>query len=234
MYMKEVQIVYDFDGTLTPNSVPFFPILQNCGITEKEFHNRIEETRKSGITNIYESWFQTFLSIIQESNLKTHDITVGADTITFNQGVEEWFLKLASNTNTHFSHYIITSGIEEFLCASKIANYMTKIYGVSFIQENGKLKAIEKLISDKGKVDYLKMINSSHGRDENDCTNLVYIGDGLTDYYAMEFVFQHGGTSILVTPPNKEPEKKLFAITHFQCDADYRENQKLYQYIKKV
>ncbi len=232
--MKEVQIVYDFDGTLTPKKVPFFPILNDCGITEKEFYNKITNLKENGITDAYESWFQAFLSIVKNSTLKNHDITKGAKDIIFNDGVEEWFQELANNSNTTYSHYIVTSGIEEFLYASKISKYITKIFGVSFIYKNNKLKDIEKLVTDKGKVDYIKKINTLHGRNEEDCNNLVYIGDGLTDYYAMEFVFYHGGTSILVTPPGKSPEEKLFAISNFQCIADYRKGKELFEYIKKV
>ena len=47
--MKEVQIIYDFDGTLTPKTVPFFPILQECGVSEKEFYQKIAEIKESGI-----------------------------------------------------------------------------------------------------------------------------------------------------------------------------------------
>lgn len=232
--MKEVQIIYDFDGTLTPSPVPFFPILKDCGITEKEFYQKISELKDKRITDSYESLFQFLLSIIQESNLEKHDVTKGADKLIFCEGLEDWFDNLDNSSDKVFSHYIVTSGIEEFLYASKIAKKMTKIFGASFVHENGKLKSIEKLITDKGKIDYIKKINCLHGRKENDCTNLIYIGDGLTDYYAMEFVFSNGGTSILVTPPGKTPEDKLFAISHFQCEADYRKGKELFEYIKKV
>ncbi len=231
--MKEVQIVYDFDGTLTPKPVPFFPILKDAGVSEKEFYKKISELKDSGITDIYESWFRSFLIIVQNSDLKKHDVTKGANDIIFCDGVDDWFTNLKVECNCSFSHYIITSGLEEFLYASKISKYITKIFGASFIHENGKLKDIEKLISDKDKVNYIKRINQMNNREENDCTNLIYIGDGLTDYYAMDFVFHNGGTAILVTHPNKIPEKELLLVSNFQCEADYRINKDLFQYIKK-
>lgn len=232
--MKEVQIVYDFDGTLTPKPVPFFPILKDSGISEDTFYKKRSELKENGINDVYESWFKAFLKFVQESDLEYHDVTKGADKIIFCEGVREWFDNLKKNSDTIFYHYIITSGIEEFLYASEISKNITKIFGTSFIHENGRLKAIEKLITDERKVDYIKKINVLHGREKNDCSNLVYIGDGLTDYYAMKFVFSNGGTSILVTPPNKSPEKKLFAVSHFQCNADYRKEKELFNYIKKV
>lgn len=231
--MKEVQIVYDFDGTLTPKTVPFYPILKDAGIKEKDFYDKISELKENGINDVYESWFQAFLMMVQNSPLKSHDVTKGADDIIFCEGVETWFDNLKEINHLSISHYIITSGIEEFLYASKVAKHITKIFGASFIHEGNKLKDIEKLISDKEKVDYIKKINGLHGREENDCSNLIYIGDGLTDYYAMEFVFHNGGTSILVTPPGKIPEEKLFTVSKFQCDADYRIDKELFKYIKK-
>ena len=89
--MKEVQIVYDFDGTLTPSPVPFFPILKECGITEKEFYQKIAELKDNGINDVYESWFQSFFEIVQNSSLETHDVTKGAQDIIFCEGIEEWF-----------------------------------------------------------------------------------------------------------------------------------------------
>ena len=50
----------------------------------------------------------------------------------------------------------------------------------------------------------------------------------------MKFVFSNGGTSILVTPPGKTPEERLFSVSHFQCDANYKKEKELFQYIKNV
>lgn len=232
--MKEVQIVYDFDGTLTPNPVPFLPILKECGIQESDFYNKIEELKNSRITDVYESWFQAILSFVQESELVYHDVTKGTDDIIFCPGVETWFDNLNKNSDATISHYIVTSGVQEFLYATSIAKYITQIFGVSFIHEKGKLKSIEKLISDKGKVDYIKKINTLNGKTENDCSNLIYIGDGLTDYYAMDFVFHNGGTTILVTVPNRIPEEKLLSVSNFQCEADYRIEKELFSYLLSI
>lgn len=232
--MKKIQIIYDFDGTLTPKSVPFFPILKDAGVTEKEFYENVNKLKENGISDVYENWFGAFIEILQNSNLEVHDVTRGAKDIIFCEGVEEWFHNLKKECNSSINHYIVTSGIEEYLYASSISKYMTKIFGVTFHYENKKLKEVEKLISDREKVDYIKKINQMNDRKEDDCTNLIYIGDGLTDYYAMDFVFHHGGISILVTPPSKEPEKKLFSISNFQCTADYRTDKELFNYIKKI
>ncbi len=125
--MKEVQIVYDFDGTLTPSPVPFFPILKECGITEKEFYQKIAELKDNGINDVYESWFQSFFEIVQNSSLEIHDVTKGAQDIIFCEGIEEWFSNVKEIEGKNISHYIVTSGIEEYLYASLIAKHITKI-----------------------------------------------------------------------------------------------------------
>ena len=43
-------------------------------------------------------------------------------------------------------------------------------------------------MSDKNKVIAIKEILQKNGIDNEDCSNIIYIGDGFTDYYAMDFV----------------------------------------------
>lgn len=36
-------LIYDFDGTLTPYSLPQYPILKQCGYTDASLMKRIEQ-----------------------------------------------------------------------------------------------------------------------------------------------------------------------------------------------
>ena len=42
-------IIYDFDGTLTPYSLPQYEIIKKCGYNEEMLMNRIEEK----LTKVY-------------------------------------------------------------------------------------------------------------------------------------------------------------------------------------
>ena len=39
--MKKMVIIYDFDGTLTPNSLPQYEILKKCGYDDKRLMERM-------------------------------------------------------------------------------------------------------------------------------------------------------------------------------------------------
>ena len=67
---------------------------------------------------------------------------------------------------------------------------------------------------------------------EKDCSNIIYIGDGLTDYYAMEYVIKNNGISIFVyeKEENKEQIKEKDVVT-FSALKDYSKNTKLYNYV---
>lgn len=65
-------------------------------------------------------------------------------------------------------------------------------------------------MSDKNKVVAIEEILKTIGNKDNDCSNVIYIGDGLTDYYAMKYIKEHGGTTIFVyQDPN---HKDILAI----------------------
>ena len=54
------------------------------------------------------------------------------------------------------------------------------------------------LMNDKKKVIGIKKILESLNIEDDDCRELIYIGDGLTDLDAMEFIKKHGGITIFV------------------------------------
>jgi Putative Phosphatase. len=233
--MKNIQIVYDFDGTLTPKSIPMFQILKENGFTEESFEKGIEEYRKLNDEDIYQSWFTNFLNVCNTVKLTNENIALGAKDVEYNPGLLTYFDNvndLANNESVSLKHYIVSSGIKEYLKKTTIASYIENIFATTFkYDENNIARGIDYLAKDQKKVDAIKNINISNNREENDCTNLIYLGDGLTDYYAMDFVINHGGISILVTPNGNEPNEKLFNVSSAMFKADYSNNSELYLYI---
>lgn len=92
-------------------------------------------------------------------------------------------------------------------------------------------------MSDKNKVIAIKEILKKNGINNEECSNIIYIGDGLTDYYAMKYIKEHGGTSIFVYQNlnNKDMQSiKKNNVVDFYTKADFSENSDLYNYIKKI
>jgi len=84
---------------------------------------------------------------------------------------------------------------------------------------------------------YFKEILKKNGIDNEDCSNIIYIGDGFTDYYAMKYIKEHGGTSIFVYKnlDSKDMQSiKEKDVIDFYTKADFSQNSELYNYVKKI
>ena len=160
---------------------------------------------------------------------------MGANNIDYNKGVEEFLMFLKDN-NIH--NYLLSSGLKSYLGKTIIANYFDKIYATTFTyNNNGEATGIDYLMNDKNKVKAIKEILKMHGKQETDCRNVIYIGDGFTDYYAMEYVKRNKGTSIFVYRDKENDELKRLEdkdIISYSTFADFSYNSDLTNYIKKL
>ncbi len=100
-------------------------------------------------------------------------------------------------------------------------------------------------MTDDKKIVAIKEILKDNNRKNNNCRNVYYIGDGYSDYAAMEFVHRNGGKAIFVHQPNKDDELyqhnlEIYEllnknnIVDFCCIADYTKNSKLYNILKRL
>ena len=73
-----------------------------------------------------------------------------------------------------------------------------------------------------------------NGYSDNDCSDVIYIGDGLTDLYAMEYVRSNGGESVFVYLDSSNEllnaARESDAVSYFDY-ADYSINSSLFNYI---
>ena len=233
-------IIYDFDGTLTPYKMTKFQILEECGLKDgalnPKFLEMVEKKANDENTDVYHAVYEVFLQLMRATNLKLIDenFSLGADCVTYNDRVED-FLSFLKKNGVH--NYLLSSGLKVYLEKTSIAKYFDKIYATTFTyNSDGEVIGIDNLMSDRNKVTTIKDILYSMGRQEDDCRNVVYIGDGFTDRYAMEYVKRNGGTSIFVYKEDNAELKKLEAedIVSFSTFADYSDNSELRNYVKKL
>ncbi len=238
--MKSI-IIYDFDGTLTPYSLPKFEILEKCGLQHGALNPNFLEMSKNKAqdekVDLYTAIYRTYFEIIKNANLSLIDdnFCLGANTVIYNNGVVDFLNFLKDNG---VSNYLLSSGIKVYLEKTNIAHFFEEIYGTTFIyNSNGEAVGIDYLMSDKNKVDAIKDIVKMTGNNENDCQNIIYIGDGFTDYYAMEYVKRNGGTSIFVYKnKNSQDLKRLEEkdVISFSTYADFSYDSQLSEFIKKL
>lgn len=234
-------VIYDFDGTLTPYALPKFEILEKCGLKDGAYNPRFlelaKETSDKESIDLYTAIYKVYFSIIRENGFKLIDenFCLGAAAIKYNSGVLPFLQRLNSNS---IKNYLLSSGLKVFLNRTEVAPLFTDIYATVFTyNENNEADGIKFLMSDKNKVQVIKEICKINGSEEDDCSNIIYIGDGFTDYYAMEFVKNNGGVTIFVyQDPNSKDMIAMQGkdVVSFYTSADFSENSELNSYVSKL
>ncbi len=225
-------IIYDFDGTLTPYSLPQYEIIKKCGYNEEKLMNRIAE-KLTNSEGLYEAYYKCYIEILLENNilLTKENVCLGADKVEFNNGVIEYFKNFQSQT-TGVKHYIVTSGIKDYVDKTVIRKFVDGVYGVIFNEENEIYKDIDILLTDKKKVDVIKQVQ----KDNKETNNIIYFGDGLTDSFAFEYVNSIGGKNVFIATKNESMEtyKKLNVkgIIDKCFEPDFSMGSKLSKYIQ--
>lgn len=225
-------IIYDFDGTLTPYSLPQYEIIKKCGYNEEKLMNRIAE-KLTNSEGLYEAYYKCYIEILLENNilLTKENVCLGADKVEFNNGVIEYFKNFQSQI-TGVKHYIVTSGIKDYVDKTVIRKFVDGVYGVTFNEENGIYKDIDILLTDKKKVDVIKQVQ----KDNKETNNIIYFGDGLTDSLAFEYVHSIGDKNVFIATKNESMEtyKKLNVkgIIDKCFEPDFSMDSELSKYIQ--
>lgn len=234
-------IIYDFDGTLTPYPAPKFEILEKCGIvggaSNKEYKEKALEISIKEKKNVYLALYEVFFNVIRKAGypLNNESFSLGSKNVKYNKGVEN-FLHRAKEKN--IKNYLLSSGIKIFLEGTTIAPYFEDIYASTFLYNNKKEAiGVDFLMNEENKVEAIKDILKKNNLSDNNCSSIIYIGDGLTDLKAMEFIKKNKGTNILVyTKEDSEVVSimKEKGIIHKYFKADYEENSELSKYIDQI
>lgn len=238
--------IFDFDGTLTTDTWPKFWVwVKKFGFNGEKRNNELENAlaqyRKSHIGNELETFFWFFNDLLQNNNetITIEELMEGEKFIKFNPGVID-FLKTSNAKN-----YIVSGGIKDFLENLKIAIYFEGIYGTPLLYKQNDICGIGNVMTDDNKILAIKDILRKNNRENDDCRNVFYVGDGYSDYAAMEFVHNNGGKAIFVHQPNHDDElyqhnlKILEAlnkngIVDFCFVADYSETSLLSKALKRI
>lgn len=222
------KIIYDFDGTLTKNPIPFYKCLKACGIKSvDDWIKQADILKKEKNIDMYASLFEVYFSSIKKSGLPLNDDTflMGVNDIIYNDGVLDYFSSIKN-----VEHYVLTSGYDEYIRHTKIASYLKKVYGTSYKFDENVATGINELMSDLKKPEKIDLIANGN------YDNIVYIGDGLTDIYAFKHVLSKGGNAVLVYHNDDlsvydNLKKQGIDIECFK--ADYSKNSDLYNYLIK-
>lgn len=211
--------IYDFDGTLTPYPMPRYEIINKCNISFDEMANRVSKYSKDNNTNGYIAYYKVLFKIMKDNNydINIDNISTGSNNIKLNDGVIDFFKRYSN-----IKHYIVTSGLKDYIKNNEINKYLTDIYGATIDYNN---KEINKIITDKDKILAIKEIVKLNNSKLSD---IIYFGDGLTDKYAFEYVHNNGGKCILI---NTNQNEDITDNIDIKCNANYNIGKDIDNYL---
>ena len=245
-----VAIMYDFDKTLCTRDMQEYTFIPSVGMEPNEFWGHTAEvaaaeTMDSILTYMYcmvETARQTGNPLTRESL-----VACGKD-IEYHPGVEGWFERInryAEEAGVQVEHYVLSSGLKEIIEGTSIAKYFKRIYACEFLYKDGQAYWPKMAVNYTNKTQFVYRINKGVLDINNDTdlnnsrpdsekrvffSNMIYIGDGLTDVPCMKLVKQSGGHSIAIYSSNQQ-HKASPLLKHERVDwmfeADYSEGSEL-------
>ena len=255
-------IVYDFDGTLTPQPMQEYTVLPQLGISPQAFWDEVNgEVRATGGDAIL-----TYMRLLVEkieankAHLSRDALRRLARGIEYYPGVAGWFERINAYVAKYSKgvvqtrHYIISAGLSEILEGIPIKHHFERIYASQYHFNHHEVACFPTIvINDTSKTQYLFRINKGReaaGESINEYmpegerpipfTHMLYIGDGLTDVPCMTVTKKYGGFAVAVHNPahaaSIETCRELVRaerIDYFAA-ADYRPGRVLEKRVKTL
>jgi phosphoserine phosphatase len=250
-----IALVYDFDGTLSPQPMQEYTLLPKLGITPKEFWGRVDRESAETISEKMLVYMRLVIELAQERHVKIsrRDFRAMARDIKYFPGVEDWFrrtnayVRKRSAGRVKVVHYIISAGMKEILEGVSIRRHFKQVYASEYHFNFQGIATFPKvLITDTSKTQYLFRVNKgkealtesiNEHMPEADrpipFQNMIYFGDGMTDVPSMALTKKNGGHTIAVYP-ERDPRDREVCIkllkanrVDFIAPADYRARSEL-------
>ncbi len=244
-----VAILYDFDSTLAKSDMQNFGFIPSLGMTPEEFWAKTGEfCEKTGMERTL-GYLYVMLQACKDKGIDMSKewLKKQGEKIEFWPGVIDWFQRINEygvENGLKVEHYLVSSGNKEIVEGSAIAKEFKVIYGCEFFfNEKGEAVWPKLAINftqktqyfyriSKGAVDATddKGVNEKQPERRVPYSNMIYIGDGMTDIPAMIVAKNSGGKSIAVYPRGKEDKvADLFqdGRVNYVCPADYRKDKEL-------
>ena len=253
-----VAFLYDFDKTLCTTDMEDYAFIPSLGMTPAEFW---PEANGFGRENRMDGILAYMYTMIRESEKRGLPFTradlveKGREIVLF-PGVQDWFGRINAFGETQgvqVEHYVISSGLREIIEGSAISGAFKEIYASEFYYDAAGRPVWPKLtVNFTAKTQFVYRINKgvldvSNDRDLNASmpddskrvpfTNMIYIGDGLSDVPCMKMMRAYGGQAIAVyQESNRSGVEDLLAKgrVDFIFPADYSEGTELDRTAKNI
>ncbi len=254
---KIAAIMYDFDKTLSPKDMQDYAFSPEIGMPAEEFWGRCNELMHENNMDSILAYMYYMVKIAKEIGWKlTRDeFRRSGKNVRLFPGVTEWFSRIneyGRSAGLEVEHYVISSGLKEIIEGTPIAGEFRGIFAAEFLyDENGEAIWPAMAVNYTSKTQFIYRINKdvldvTDSRKLNESTpeenkripfsNMIYLGDGLTDVPCMKLVKSSGGHSVAVyQKEGGEAEKLLLqGRAGYIAPADFREGERLDKTIKAI
>ena len=253
-----IAFLYDFDKTLCTTDMQNYAFIPSLGMTPADFWAEANGFgRRNRIDGVL-AYMYTMLREAEKKNLPftRADLVDKGRGIVFFPGVEGWFRRINDYGETlgvQVEHYIISSGLREIIEGSSISGEFKEIYASEFYYDENGVPVWPKLaVNFTAKTQFVYRINKgvldvSDDKTLNDSmpddskripfTNMVYMGDGLSDVPCMKMMRAYGGQAIAVYQEgNRQGVEDLLAKgrVDFIFPADYSDGTALDATVKHI
>jgi phosphoserine phosphatase len=231
-------VVFDFDGTLAPDSTTGF--LRHVGVDTARFWGDGVESKVSAGWDpvpayLYEIWRLSRAAEAPRAIGRDAFRRFGRD-MRFFPGATGLFARLEQRLRARggllgLEYYLISSGIGEILRATTISGRFVRIWASDFHYDaDGRLEFPRNIVSFTDKTRYLfelsKGVHGKGGPEQPFAVNrkvppdrlriplerVIFVGDGYTDVPCFHLVRKNGGVAIGVFEEGKETEPQALGL----------------------
>ena len=253
-----IALLYDFDKTLCTTDMEDYSFIPALGMTPSEFWDLANRFGRENQMDGLLAYMYTMITECRKKSIRLdREFLVSCGrAIDLFPGVREWFDRITAfgrEQGVQVEHYVLSSGLKEIIEGSGIADKFKMIYACEFFYDRNGMASWPKLdVNFTNKTQFVYRINKgvlnvAEERKLNDSmpddskrvpfSNMVYIGDGLSDVPCMKMMQAYGGQAIAVYQSSNRPgveELLQKGRVDFIFPADYREGTALDRTVKNI
>jgi hypothetical protein len=254
-FQNTIALVYDFDGTLSPQPMQEYTVLPKIGVEPAQFWAMVNREARETESDPMLVYMRHIIEALEREkvDVKREDFAAMASAIEYFPGVATWFarmnayVKRRSRGQVKLQHYLISAGQKEILDGVSIRKHFKRIYASEYhFNHHGVATFPKLLVTDTLKTQFLFRINkglelvtesiNEHMPEAErpiPFANIIYVGDGMTDVPSMALTKKSGGHTVAVFDAKSERQRaicmKLLEAgrADFIAEADYRKASKL-------
>ena len=253
-----IAFLYDFDKTLCTTDMQDYAFIPSLGYTPGEFWGIANSFGRKNRMDGLLAYMYTMIDECRKKNIRLdRDYLVSCGrSIELFPGVKDWFARInafGAQQGVQVEHYVLSSGLKEIIEGSGISHEFKEIYACEFLYNEDGLAYWPKLdVNFTNKTQFVYRINKgvldiANDKDVNASmpddskripfTNMIYVGDGLSDVPCMKMMRAYGGQAVAVYQDGNRPGvEDLLAKgrVDFIFPADYSEGTMLDTTMKNI